>query len=106
MLSKEKVIAALEELKGDSTGIIAATIEDCQKVIGDIPEDAGWIPVTERLPEKSGWYLAVNNRHQICVHYSTEHKLFNCHDTFTAAEAVEVCLNCTHWMSLPKLPKE
>lgn len=51
MTFKEKVNAALEELKGDTTGIIAATIEDCQKVIRDIPEDDGWIPVAERLPE-------------------------------------------------------
>lgn len=40
MSFKEKAIAALEELKGDSTGIIAATIEDCQRVIGEITEDA------------------------------------------------------------------
>ena len=39
MISKAKAIAALEELKGDSTGVIAATIEDCQKVIGDLLED-------------------------------------------------------------------
>lgn len=51
MSFKEKALAALEELKGDTTGIIAATIEDCEKVIRDIPEDDGWIPVTERLPE-------------------------------------------------------
>lgn len=30
---KDAVIAALEELKGDSIGLIAATIEDCQKVV-------------------------------------------------------------------------
>ena len=39
MISKIKAIAALEELKGDSTGIIAATIEDCQKVIGEMVEE-------------------------------------------------------------------
>lgn len=51
MISKTKAIAALEELKGDCTGIIAATIEDCQKVIGEMAEENGWIPVTERLPD-------------------------------------------------------
>ena len=48
---KEKVIAALEEYKGDSTGLIAATIEDCQRVVREMGEDDGWISVTERLPE-------------------------------------------------------
>lgn len=36
---KRIVIAALEELKGDCVGLIAATIEDCQKVVADLPED-------------------------------------------------------------------
>lgn len=35
---KKQVIDALEELKGDSTGLIAATIEDCQKVVMELPE--------------------------------------------------------------------
>lgn len=36
---KNVVITALEDLKGNCTGIIAATIEDCQRVIGDLAED-------------------------------------------------------------------
>lgn len=106
MSFKEKALAALEELKGDTTGIIAATIEDCQQVIRDIPEDMGWIPVKERLPETSGWYLVARDRHQMCVHYSPEHQMFNCHDTFTTEEATQLHLDCTHWMPLPKLPEE
>lgn len=54
MTLKMKAIAALEELKGDCTGIIAATIEDCEQVIRETPEDNDWIPVAERLPEASG----------------------------------------------------
>lgn len=42
---KERVIAALEEYKGDSIGVIAATIEDCQRVVAEMAEDNGWIPV-------------------------------------------------------------
>lgn len=37
---KEAVIAALEEYKGDSTGVIAATIEDCQRVVREMTEEA------------------------------------------------------------------
>lgn len=58
---KLRAIAALEDLKGDCTGIIAATIEDCQRVIGDIPEDGGWIPVMERLPEPEKRVLLMTN---------------------------------------------
>lgn len=36
---KEAVIAALEEYKGNSTGVIAATIEDCQMVAMEMAED-------------------------------------------------------------------
>lgn len=36
---KNLVLGVLEELKGDSVGLIAATIEDCQKVIAKLPED-------------------------------------------------------------------
>lgn len=35
---KNAAISALEELKGDCTGIVAATIEDCQRVIGELPD--------------------------------------------------------------------
>lgn len=44
MISKTKAIAALEELKGDCTGQIAMTIEDCQKAIGEMVEENGWVP--------------------------------------------------------------
>lgn len=64
-----------------------------------------WIPVTERLPEKSGEYLIARSRHQLCVHYSAEHQMFNCHDTFSPGDAVKVHLDCTHWMPLPEPPK-
>lgn len=39
---KKTVLDALEELKGDCVGIIAATIEDCQKVVRELPE--GFLP--------------------------------------------------------------
>lgn len=51
---KNTAIAALEELKGECTGIIAATIEDCQTIIRQLPETGGWIPVALGfLPEEA-----------------------------------------------------
>jgi len=66
-----------------------------------------WIPVAERLPEKSGWYLVVTDfgdcRGCSVLAYSYRHKAFN------AFDGLEDCVNaipCTHWMPAPELPKE
>ncbi|MBQ3503160.1 MAG: hypothetical protein IJA75_00475 [Oscillospiraceae bacterium] len=51
---KDAVIAALEELKGDGTGLVAMTVEDCIAVVNGLPVSDGWIAVTERLPDLKG----------------------------------------------------
>jgi len=48
---KDAVIAALEELKGDGTGLVAMTVEDCIAVVNGLPVGDEWIAVTERLPD-------------------------------------------------------
>ena len=48
---KDAVIAALEELKGDGTGLVAMTVEDCIAVVNGLPVGDGWTAVTEGLPE-------------------------------------------------------
>ena len=114
MSFKEKALAALEELKGDTTGIIAATIEDCEKVIRDIPEDDGWIPVTERLPKTipsdagTAYSEAVNvltsgRKVLTAIWDGTD---FIADAEFWEAEGEEI----THWtpvlLPLPEAPKE
>lgn len=48
---KDAVIAALEELKGDGTGLVAMTVEDCIAVVNGLPVGGEWTAVTERLPD-------------------------------------------------------
>lgn len=59
-MEKQIAIAALERLKDGTSGIVAATISDCQRVIGDLPDATGWIPVTERLPKCGERVLATD----------------------------------------------
>lgn len=66
---KELVIARLEEYKGDSLGLIAATIEDCQRVVGEMPEEDGWISVSERLPQEDLPVGAVCEVVQVLLQY-------------------------------------
>ena len=62
-----------------------------------------WIPVTERLPKKSGDYLAYCGDGYIgLLPYSTQYKLFNTFDGCGTKHAMAV----THWMPLPEPPKE
>lgn len=64
-MSKERYISALEELKGDSTGIIAATIEDCKRVIRELPEEH--IPHEKRCKTYTNALVAYGDRAQMTV---------------------------------------
>ena len=62
-----------------------------------------WISVEERLPEKSGEVLTYRPNFVTVMDYSIKHKAFNAFDDLESASyAIEV----THWMPLPKPPKE
>ena len=93
---KERVIAALEEYKGDSTGLIAATVEDCQSVVREMVVEDGWIPVTERLPEIEDDVLVCTAEGYIGTDYIHQEGKW-----FWNEE-----LPPTHWMPLPKPPRE
>ena len=68
--------------------------------VGFLPK---WIPVTERLPEKSGDYLALTYNGFIeRLSYSERHNAFNTDDRLMYAECA---IPCTHWMPLPEPPK-
>ena len=62
-----------------------------------------WIPVTERLPEESDYYLAVSDGQCLLLPYSTKHKAFNAFDT--AVNPWRYQIAATHWMPLPEPPK-
>ncbi len=104
MSFKEKALAALIELKGDTTGIIAATIEDCEKVIRDIPEDDGWIPVTEPPKERDCYIVTV--RHWVDGNPVSREAYWNGADWLSCDKRHELTPRVTHWMPLPEPPKE
>ena len=78
------------------------------EVVADYLLDNGvtvqrWIPVSERLPEESGWYLGYTIRGTCSVfHYSAQHRAFNAFDDISN----DCEILCSHWMSLPLPPKE
>lgn len=98
---KDAVIAALEELKGDGTGLVAMTVEDCIAVVNGLPVSDGWIAVTERLP-KTG------ERVLVCI--GAVFEAFIDDDgkwqRYYSAPLNEVLGEPTHWMPLPKPPGE
>lgn len=107
---KELVIARLEEYKGDSLGLIAATIEDCQRVVREMVEDDGWIPVTERLPSEEEWLEAPSCSFLCRVivavpgGVAVEQARVIPYTPCNGWECEGVII--THWMPLPKPPRE
>lgn len=63
-----------------------------------------WISVEERLPEKSGLYLAFTIAgNTMTLDYSAKYRAFNAFDHRRRNEVFEI--QVTHWMLLPEAPK-
>lgn len=95
---KERVIAALEEYKGDSTGLIAMTVEDCQRAVREMAADDGWIPVSERLPERFEKVILCREGNIVEQGYRDVNDWWKVYGTRTK--------KITHWMPLPEPPRE
>ncbi len=133
MIDKQKAIAALEAYRGNSKGLFASTVAGCIKIIRDIPDDDGWIPVTERLPERSeDWkrYIVLvlrshypTSSYDLCdapydeefvttATYDSNQKIWHLDldEQLNALIDIEDSpLNgdyITRWMPMPELPKE
>ena len=66
-------------------------------------EQTQWIPVTERLPEKSGRYLVITEiGYSDVLDYSAVHKAFNAFDDIANRSEIY----CSHWMPLIATPKK
>lgn len=62
-----------------------------------------WIPVSERLPEKSGEYLTLDDYGlRTVLEFSEVHQAFNASDYIPNDSEI----HCTHWMPLPAPPSE
>ena len=61
-----------------------------------------WIPVTERMPEESGYYLVCCKTGMITdMHFSAKHQLWNVHDH---SRNLENKIAVSHWTPLPDPP--
>ena len=87
-------------------------IQPGQKTLGDIADHLishgvtvqEWVPVTERLPEDSGYYLVVHqNKYNGSISIAFE-MYIKCKigEWWENDYAYDV----THWMLLPEMPKE
>ena len=74
-----------------------------KRIFSEIPAvDAGpnWISVEDKLPEKSGDYLAFTEKGIFMVlSYSEIHRAFNAYDWCENITPIR----CTHWMPLPEV---
>ena len=95
-------MASINQVRDEIAEEVGARLrEECRQLsakIGRLQAERRWVPVTERLPEKTGLYLvhlpSINDKttytRTLC--YSVPH---GWSETFTAV---------THWMSLPLPP--
>lgn len=98
-IKREDVRRAALHYTGDA---LIAKLDELPTV--QVPE---WIPVTERLPEKSGQYLTYNEHGWFSAYpYSIIHKQWNTQDWMSEKSAKGLGINSiTHWMPLPQPPE-
>lgn len=64
-----------------------------------------WVKTSQRLPEKSGRYLTIDDTNHMCVlAYSARHRLFGCIDEFSVMQAKELAIDVAYWRELPPPP--
>lgn len=90
----EKILEEIKDLKEKqnssnqdyATGYLSA-LSTVEGIISGVKENDGWIPVEERLPEETGYYLAQLSRRlpnedysdRVIVLYNGEEKEFMCY---------------------------
>lgn len=65
-----------------------------------------WIPCSERLPEKAGFYLVATPRGIEIMEFSSGDKRYRETPCFVSEALGKVSGYVTHWQPLPELPKE
>lgn len=105
MIDKQTALAALEAYRGKCNGTIASTVAECIGILREIPEDGGWIPVGERLPEEYISVLAyIPGCHPLEAPAVKEaHRVGNRWDARCAFYTLD---EVTHWKPMPEPPKE
>lgn len=92
---------------------------DIQPTIEAVPVVHGWIPCSERLPEKRDWYLAVFKEPDtgfiglpyIADYLMGKHTAYTTNDGWIIKDCTDICnreslyhknLECVAWMPLPE----
>lgn len=97
VLRPAKDHAAVEALRAYANATDNETLaEDIHNWVGKGVTVQKWVPVTERLPEESRYYLCYWDGHTRLCKYWRQYKRFE----FNGREA-----KVTHWMPLPEPPK-
>ncbi len=96
---------------------LEAELKNARELIGMTPEPAfpAWIPTSERLPEKDGYYLGYTNTGLVSTHclvdghftvtYSCEHNWLITPTSWILESASSGDVHVTHWMPLPEPPE-
>ena len=69
--------------------------EAAEAKVAELEAAARWIPVTEKLPEKDGTYIGWCGKENFYAGF-----------TFSQCWTISIDKRITHWMPLPKPPKE
>ena len=108
----EKLIGRLEERSawhqryGDTRGYTFAGYEGAIEIVNQLAEEYnnGWIPCSERLPEKYGEYLCCDTYGNFVLGFPSES---DTSDTgFIVETEHEYCYDIIAWMELPEKYKE
>ena len=99
LISREETAKRLEALAEQRKGSFSGeAFEFAAKVVRGVPTAVQWIPVSERLPEKDGYYLVYCAEYDgICIIYYEILK--------TKSKWRTKWKEVTHWMPLPEPPK-
>ena len=93
-----------KHLDNDDKDCTECVVEDAKKIVQEVAEEYnnGWIPCSERLPDKNGMYLCSQNTYDIVtnkklIDISTEYVEFYDGKWMRAKNLV-----VTHWQPLPE----
>lgn len=93
---RDKLIELIQSAVNGCSSYWAGLIADCLLAHGVTVQE--WIPVSERLPEDSGFYLVHHKGGFVSERYFYE----DAPEIFAQVQNYPV----THWMPLPAAPKE
>lgn len=86
-------------MSDEAMRLIFANIKALEEEVTRLREQLRWIPITERKPERDGFYSALENINQVAGYYSWSKKSGWSDGRRKHIDSV------THWMHLPKLPE-